>query len=116
MDIHIEDFYQSSSENSSHGSFHEVISLNMEGDLSWSEIVQKVPHMPKGWFELARISPKDRIDFTYEAWLDKLSFHPNLENHLSQFFRSLDDIAIYLVQQKWDDPFEAEMVYSLNQN
>lgn len=116
MDTHIDEFYQASSEGSSHGGFHEVIFLNKERDISWPELVRKVPTIPKGWYELTHISPKDRIDFTYETWLRKLSYHPKLEERLKRFFNSLDDIVIIITQQKWDDPFEAQMVYSLSNN
>ena len=59
---------------------------------------------------------QDRLEFTREFWLTKLSFHPNLDAFLVKFFASLDDIGIFLTQQKYDDPFGVHMVYSLADN
>lgn len=113
MDNHIKDFYSQFCDDTPKGNFHKVISLNKEPKLDWGKAVKLVPNLPKGWFELAHLSVQDRIDFTRDFWLTKLPYHPNLDDFLNRFFGSLDDIIIFLTQQKFDDPFEAHMVYSL---
>lgn len=113
MDQHVRELYQSSSEDGSRGHFHEVIALHETKELQWKEIRQKASELPKGWYELSRLSAQDRIDFTRDFWLSKLPFQPKLSQFLTQFFQKLDDIAIFLVQKKFDDPFESHLIYSL---
>ena len=72
--------------------------------------------MCKGWYELAQLSIPDRIEFTREYWLTKLPYHPNLDKFLVKFFASLDDIGIFLTQEKYEDPFKPNLVYSLAEN
>lgn len=116
MDRHIYKFYHEASEGAPLGNFHHVILLNRAQDISWEEIRSKIPTFPKGWFELTHLNQKDRIEFTCDYWLSKLSYHIDLEEHVKQFFASLDDIGIYLTQKKYGDPYCVEMVYSLVQN
>lgn len=114
MDFHIDEFFQRLSDETPRGSFHDVIPLHNRKDLTWEAVLKKVPEMPKGWYELARISPKDRIEFTYDHWCSLMPFHPKLEKCLERFFSSLDDIGIYILQNKWEDPYSVQMVYSLS--
>ncbi|MGZ3633014.1 MAG: SMI1/KNR4 family protein [Parachlamydiaceae bacterium] len=116
MDYHIDEFYQRISDEAPRGNFHDVIPLHQKNNISWNEVLEKVPHIPKGWFELTHVSPKDRIDFVYDRWSNILSYNLKLEKCLESFFKSLDDIGIFLVQNKWEDPYEVEMVYSLSGN
>jgi hypothetical protein len=116
MDEHIEEFYHSAQESSPHGNFHEVIALHKIPATSYVELLLKTPQLPRGWYELAHLSKRDRLEFVSEFWLSKLPYHPMLTAFIASFFASLDDISIFLVQQKWDDPFYAEMVYSLSNN
>lgn len=113
MDHHIKDFYQSTSDGSPRGNFHEVIALHDLPGQNWETVHAKCASLPKGWFELSRLSAQDRIDFTRDFWLSKLPFQPKLTEFLMQFFSRLDDIAIFLFQKKFDDPFEAHLIYSL---
>jgi hypothetical protein len=92
----------------------EVIFLNDRKDLSWEEISEKVPDLPRGWFELSRVSPEERIEFVSGLWLDRLPFHPKVHPFLANFFSRLDDIAIVIVKQGID--LQPEMVYSLGDN
>ncbi|HRD55047.1 MAG TPA: SMI1/KNR4 family protein [Parachlamydiaceae bacterium] len=113
MQHHIKDFYKQSSGGSASGNFHKVIALHQNEALSFEEIHEKVPAMPRGWFELAHLSSSDRIEFTRDFWITKLPYHPMLQEFLIQFFQSVEDIYIFVVQKKWDDSFDAHMVYSL---
>ena len=112
MDHHIKEYYCQFNDNSPRGNFHKVISLN-DPHISWEIAIQHVPKLCKGWYELTRLSVQDRIDFTRDFWLSKLSYHANLDEFLTRFFASLDDIVVYLIQKKFDDPFEAHLVYSI---
>ncbi len=116
MDKHVDEFYQCLSEDSPKGRFHDVIPLHLRTDMSWSEIVEKVPQMSRGWYELSRISAKDRIEFTYDHWCEMMPYNPRTETALEHFFASLDDIGIFLVQKMGSEPYRVEMVYSLGNN
>lgn len=116
MDKHSLEYFSSYSDHASHGHFHHVIPLHHDKKLSWAEASQLCPPLCKGWYELAHLPVQDRIDFTHEFWLTKFPYHPTINEALDKFFSGIDDIAIYLTQKKYDDPFEAVMVYSLSDN
>lgn len=113
MEKNIDDFYSYHSEEYSTGHFHEVIPLHDSPEVQWSEVHQKSPKLSRGWFELSRLSGKDRIEFTKEFWLSHLPYHFHLKEFIENFFAGIEEIGIYLVQQKFDDPFEPHMVYGL---
>ena len=116
MDNHVKDFYQQSTSETPGGHFHKVIPLHDAPEISWKTISKLVPKMSKGWFELAHLSSKDRIDFIREFWLSILPYHSKLDDFLNRFFASLDDIGIFVTQKKFDDPFDVNLVYSLKGN
>lgn len=117
MDSHVlEYFKESSGGEPAPGAYHKVIPLHTEKGLLFKDLVQLIPHFSKGWYELSRLEVEDRIEFTHSYWLSKLPYHPKLAPFLSQFFESLDDIAIFLTQKVYQQPFEAHMVYSLKGN
>ncbi len=93
--------------------YHEVIGLHEAPMFSWEDISKKAPSLPKGWHELSRLTPADRIEFTRDFWLATLPFLPHAHDFLSTFFSRLDDIGVYLTQLRFDSPFECEIVYSL---
>lgn len=113
MQHHIKDFYKQTSGNSSNGHFHKVIPLHQDGGISWQEAHKIAPILPRGWFELAHLSSTDRVEFTRDFWTTKLPYHPMLQEFIVHFFQSIEDIYIFLVQKKFDDPFDAHFVYSL---
>jgi len=113
MDRHINDFYHQASENASQGNFHEVIALHESPQISWHEITNKIPQLTRGWYELAHLSPKDRIEFTRDFWLSKFPYRAGLDVFLTRFFSSLDDIGVFITQKKFADPYEAHLVYSI---
>lgn len=112
MDKHLRDYYSSASDGCPKGNFHKVISLNDSPDVGWEKVKACVPLLPRGWYEAAQLDVKDRIEFISAFWLKQLPFRPRLNEVVAKFFGELDDIAIFLIQQKFDDPFRAEMVYS----
>lgn len=113
MDQHVKDYYKESSDKQANGHFHRVISLHENPSITQDEITERIPNFHKGWFELAHFSSKDRIDFMHDFWVLKIPFHLKFTPFIDKFFLGLDDIGIYLTQKKYEDPFEAHMVYSL---
>ncbi len=116
MNSHVEDFFEVYSEDTSKGNFHAVIRLHENEKLNWGTLQKKVPGLPRGWCELARLPKEDRIGFTHDFWLSRFPFHPHLGESLDSFFSNIDDIGFYLTQKKFDDPFEAHMVYCISKN
>lgn len=116
MDHHLKDFYREFSDEAPRGHFHSVIALNEHPDLNWSMIQDKVPNLCRGWFELAHLTAKDRIEFSREFWLSKLPYRQGLDEFIHRFFLSLDDIGVFLTQKKFEDPYEAHLVYSIKED
>jgi hypothetical protein len=116
MDKHAVEYYSAYSEKAPHGHFHRVIPLHEEPYLDWQEAWELSPCLCKGWFELAHLSVQDRIEFTRDYWIAKMPYHPHIQEFLFKFFGSVDDVGIFLTQQKYEDPFEAHLVYSLVDN
>lgn len=113
MDHHLKDYYRQSSDGNPTGSYHSVIALHLAPDISWEAISSKVPTLPRGWFELANLSIKDRIEFLRDFWLSKLPYRKGFDEFLAKFFGSLDDIGVFITQKKYDDPYEPHLIYSI---
>jgi hypothetical protein len=106
-------FYQESSgEDPASGHFHKVIALHHAPSLEWEMLIQKIPTLPRGWYELSKLTPAYRIEFVRDYWITKLPFQPKFNEFLISFFDHLEDIGVYLTQQTFDDPFEAHLVYT----
>ena len=116
MDLHAIEYYSAYSEQEPHGHFHRVIPIHDEPFLDWTEASKLAPGLCRGWYELSQLPIQDRIEFTREFWLAKIPYRPGLDEFLFNFFASLDDIGIFLTQQKYADPFEVHLVYSLVNN
>jgi hypothetical protein len=115
MEKSTNDFCNYPSDEYSTGHFHEVILLHDSPEIAWEEAHLKSPKLSRGWFELSRLSGKDRVEFTREFWLSHVPYHFHFKEFLENFFAGIEEIGIYLVQQKFDDPFEPHMVYSLSE-
>lgn len=113
MDHHLEDYYRQSSDETPRGHFHSVIALHRAPDITWEVISEKVRTLPRGWFELANLPGKDRIEFLRDFWMSKLPYRQGFDEFISRFFASLDDIGIFMTQKKFDDPYEPHLIYSL---
>lgn len=96
--------------------FKEVLFLSEEPDAKWEEIAKKTLDLPRSWFELSRVSVRDRIDFTRDFWLDRMPYHPSAHPAFFEFFEQLDDVAVVLTRLREDDPVVPELVYSLADN
>ncbi len=116
MDRHANEYYSVYSEKRPHGHFHQVIPLHEHRSMSWEEASSLVPTLGKGWYELAQLSKQDRLEFIREFWLMKLPYYPHTGEFLTNFFSSLDEIGVFLTQRSYDDPFQANLVYSLVDN
>jgi hypothetical protein len=114
MNEHVDEYYREfSDDNTPSGNFHRVISLHTSPDLEWEDMSNRVPSLPRGWYELARLSREDRLEFVCDFWLSKLPYMLHTTEALTRFFSSLDDIGIYITQETYDTPYISQMVYSL---
>lgn len=116
MDSHFNELFHEFSEKNPKGNFHKVICLNESPDISWKNISEKVPTLPRAWFELSQLCLEDRIEFLNEFWASKMKYHPGFPEILNNFFSRLDDIGIYLTQKLFDEPFLPQIVYSIKNN
>ncbi len=87
--------------------------LHEEPQLQWSEVDSLGSDLPRSWFELSRIAPRDRVEFVCDFWLDRFPYHPQIHRAIVEFFELLDDVGVVLVQKEEDGPLQAELVYSL---
>ena len=92
----------------------EVIFLSQDKSCLWDEISQKIPDLPKSWFELSRVHPLERIEFVKLLWQDLLPFHLKFSPYLESFFAKLDDIGIVVAKRGGE--YFPEMVYSFSDN
>ncbi len=96
--------------------FKEVVFLSDETAIQWEEAVKIAPDLPRGWYELSRISARDRIDFTRDFWLDRMPYHPSAHPVFFEFFEELDDVGVVLQRRDGAVVFSAELVYSFADN
>lgn len=116
MDSHALEYYSQYSNENPSGHFHQVIVLHDNPKLKWEDALKICPKLSKGWFELAHLNVRDRIDFTHDFWVSKFPYRADLTQNLEKFFNSLDDIVIFLTQLRDDEPFEPQLVYSLSKD
>lgn len=114
MNTLVREFFQTEKKNGE-PSFHKVLFLS-ELSESWENCLEKTENLPRGWYELSRLSKDDRIAFTRDFWLARLPFHPTFYPILTDFFSKLEDIEIVLTRALKNAPWIAEMVYSLKEN
>ncbi len=113
MDEHINAYFHTGSADAPGGRFRAVLKLHEDRPASWEDLHELVPSLPRGWYELATLSAKDRVEFTRDFWSMKLPFHSKFPAFISEFFGSLRDVGVYVTQQRYDDPYEAHLVYGL---
>ncbi len=112
MNSQIREFFRVDGTQEPH--FQEVRFLNEEPNADWSQVSKT--GLSRGWFELSRICMEDRVDFTRDFWLSTLPFHPKATGAIREFFERLDDVAVILCRQTKEEPWRAELVYSLGDN
>ncbi len=96
--------------------FCEVRILSEEPNCSWEEVNEIAFDCPRGWYELSRVLPQDRIEFTRDFWLDRIPYHPSAHPAFFEFFEGLDDVAVVMVRRREEEPMDVELVYSLADN
>ena len=94
--------------------FYQVRFLQNEPDAKREELIEF--GVPRGWFELSRVSCSDRVEFLYDFWMSILPYHPTATEIIRDFFSRLDDIGIVLCRQSKEEPFRCELIYSLKDN
>ena len=94
--------------------FQEVLFLSEDRTQNWSDVSERVPDLPRGWFELSRISREERLEFIRDYWFDLLPYHPPAHQGVNEFFACLDDVALVITRK--DDELQPEMVYSFADN
>lgn len=112
MNSQIREFFRAAGTQEPH--FQEVRFLQEEPNAKWEEVSDW--GLPRGWFELSRISPQDRVEFTYDFWMGILPYHPIATETIRDFFKQLDDIGVVVCRQTKEEPWRAELVYSLRDN
>lgn len=116
MDLHALEYFSAYAEPGPRGHFHKVTALHEDPLLDWTQVSRMVPGICRGWYELARLNVKDRIEFTRDFWLAKLPYQPDVHQFFMKFFDSLDDVGVFLTQKMSEEPFVAHLVYSLADN
>lgn len=112
MNSLIRQFFTGKKENQ----FKEVLFLSEEPNAVWESISKIAFNLPRGWFELSRLSARDRVEFSRDFWLDRMPYHPSAHPAFFEFFEQLDDVVVVLASQRAGQPLEAELVYSLADN
>lgn len=94
------------------GPFHKVVPLHESREWSWEAISHEAPLLPRGWYELSRLTAEERLEFTRDYWLSKLgNNHSEAEDQLETFFSSLEEVGIFVTQSTPTKAYEAHMVY-----
>lgn len=108
MNLLIEKFYSPKE-----SGFKEVIFLSEESEASFEDLCLTALDLPRAWYELSRISARDRVEFTREFWLDRIPYHPAAHPLFFAFFEKLSDVMVVLTRSMENEPMDAELVYSL---
>lgn len=117
MEDHVSAYFSRFISDSQPGNFHNVVPLHHpDSNLTWRATKQLVPNFAKGWHELCRLSPSDRVEFVRDYWLSCLPFQPGLDTMIHRFFGSLSDIGVFLTQKSFDGPYVSHLVYCLKKD
>ena len=116
MNEHARRFYSEFSEDTPQGNFYRVIYIQDLPDLSWGDARKIAPGLSKGWYELSRLSPGDRVAFTRDYWKLTLPYIPHVDAGITDFFSRVEDVSVLSVQKLVGEEPEAILVYSLKNN
>jgi hypothetical protein len=92
------------------GRFHCVVAVHEDENASWEKLS---PLLPRGWFELSRLTAEDRVEFTRGFWNATLPYLSRTEKPFGRFFDDLSDVCVMLIQEKEKGPFSALLIYEL---
>lgn len=98
------------------GNIHNIIALHENPGYEWEDIQKLSPGLCRGWFELSKLNKKDRIDFLSEFWMSKLPYRQGVSEFLGSFLQNLDDVGIFITQQIFEGPREAQIIYCLKED
>lgn len=107
MNKYVRRYFQEAREDSDRGHFHRVIAVNQ--NVPWEVVQREAKETPRGWYELSQLDAESRGEFTRQFWSMQLADAPLVED----FFDKVEDIFLFLVQQRAGDSFEPHLVYSL---
>lgn len=79
--------------------------------MSWEQIANQAPRLPRGWYELMGLSSRDRIELCLEVWCTSLGVQDKESKGICRFFSSLEDIQIYIYRKHRTSSYEIKMVY-----
>ncbi|WP_194848210.1 hypothetical protein [Candidatus Neptunochlamydia vexilliferae] len=71
----------------------EMIPLS-ESNFTWEEAHEKVPRLTKGWFELSKLEPTIRLEFTRDYWFNALPFDPHVHAFIDRFFGGVSEVGM----------------------
>ncbi|MBI5345684.1 MAG: SMI1/KNR4 family protein [Chlamydiae bacterium] len=95
--------------------FYDLIFVE-NSELSYEEVLNLCPSLPRGWFELTKLDKALRIEFARDFCLSTLPYVPKNYPLLSDFFSKMDDIGVVLIKKNQNSLFECELVYSMQSN
>lgn len=116
MEPYIRKYFSQLSDEQSAKSYYKLIVLHDTPDISWDDVSGCCRDLPKGWYELSRVQPKDRIEFCRDYWIATLPYHPKAVECITAFFDRVADIGIVLAQRHFNDPFEVHKIYALKED
>ena len=93
--------------------FSQSLHLNERIDVTWEEISNRAPTLPKGWFELSQLPPGLSLEFMRDFWGNALPSIPHLCAFFDRFFAGVEGVEIYLAARKKNGPFESFFVYKM---
>lgn len=114
MNTSVYDYYHASKIEGVKDPFHEIVFLGKNEDFSLKDLSKIAPTLPKGWEEISKLDRKDRIEFVRDFWLSRLPFKPHFHDFIASFFSKIEDLGVFLIKDQKEEPYRAEMVYSLN--
>lgn len=91
---------------------NEMIALHQEETMSWEDAKAKIPDLPRGWYELSRLSGADRIEFSREYWLSQLPYSPHAHKAISKFFENINSVGVFASQRLGTKELQAELSYA----
>lgn len=115
MEQHIKKYFSQVSDAQEGGNNFKVVVLHDTPDVSWEDIKETVPTLPRGWYELSRLKQEDRIEFTRDYWIAKLPYHPESTCCITKFFDRVEDIGVVIAEKHLGEPHVPHMIYSLKE-
>lgn len=90
--------------------------LHEQSRQPFEDLLKSAPTLPRGWWELASLSPQDRVEFVRGFWQSVLPYAPHTDEAIGQFFGGLRDIGIVLVQESEESPHQPVMFFDQGPN